>query len=466
MAEAASVPQPAAPRPSAHVASPQTFSIRDIFRDRATFGKFAAITGLMMGQVFPAAFFGLMLTAIYREKGLPLDMFWVFMLPSVPTWLRPLWAPFVDGRGSKRIGLRKTWIIPCTLFGACAYLSLSFFEPEIATLWIIIAILIVKTTFMTTQDIAIDGYMVENLADDERGVGAAVMDIGRNVAQFSSWAGVAWVYGAYGWSAAVVTAASLLVLFSLPGIARREPPPPLQAQRRHARGERPSLITLLKRPDTRLILPLVMLIAFGGGLISNLYIAYLVDVGFTVRQIGPLILAPATLLGTVIGATATAWFLNRFGYKPTILVSAFLMIPTVIPIIWMGSIDKPSLLTVFLVTLNAIILPSFITIAMAASRLKWSSKTQAATDYTSLVVAATAAAAAALGVGGVLAQHLGWYAYFLLSGFFVTGCCFVFYWLFDRVEAAVDTRDGAELAHEHPSIETTPINIGVRHGIG
>jgi MFS family permease len=442
VAEAAALPEP-----DASATPPKTFNVGDIFRDRATFGKFAAITGFIMGQVFPAAFFGLMLTAIYREKGLPLDMFWVFMLPSVPTWLRPLWAPYVDGVGWKRIGVRKTWIIPCTLFGACAYLSLSFFEPEIASLWIIISILVVKTTFMTTQDIAIDGYTVENLADEERGVGAAMMDIGRNVAQFASWAGVAWVYGTHGWPAAVVTSATLLILFSLPGIVRREPPPPLQAQRRRERGEHPSLLRLLKRPDTRLILPFVMLISFGGGLISSLYVAYLVDVGFTVKQIGPMILAPATLLGTVIGASLTAWFLNRFGYKTTILVSAFLMIPTVIPIIWMGSIEKPSLLTVFFVTLNGIILPSFLQIAMAASRLKWSSKTQAATDYTSFVVAATASAAAALGIGGVLAQHLGWYAYFLLSGFFVTGCCFAFYWLFDRIEVAVDARDNAELAH-------------------
>jgi MFS family permease len=446
----------------------KTFKVGDIFRDRATLGKFTAVLGLHMGQVFPSAFFGLMLTAIYREKGLPLDMFWIFMLPSIPTWLRPLWAPFVDGVGSKRIGMRKTWFIPCTLFGAAAYLSLALFEPAITTLWIIIGILIVKTTFMTTQDIAIDGYMVENLADEERGVGAAVMDIGRNVAQFSSWAGVAWVYGTYGWPAAVVTAASLLILFSLPGIIRREPPPPAQAQRRRDRGERPSLIRLLQRPDTRLILPLVMLIAFGGGLISSLYIAYLVDVGFTVKQIGPLILAPATLLGTVIGATLTAWFLNRFGYKTTIFVSAFLMIPTVIPIIWMGSIGKPSLLTVFLVTLNGIILPSFITIAMAASRLKWSSKTQAATDYTSFVVAATAAGATSLGVGGVLAQSLGWYIYFLVSGLFVTGCCFVFYLLFDRIESAVDARDAAELAlvRHSETTRSTHTEGAQRHGIG
>jgi predicted MFS family arabinose efflux permease len=253
-------------------------------------------------------------------------------------------------------------------------------------------------------------------------------------------------------------------LFSLPGIIRREPPPPPQAERRRDRGESPSLIKLFRRPDTRIILPLVMLVAFGGGLIASLYIAYLVDVGFTVKQIGPLILAPATLLGTLIGATLTAWFLNRFGYKTTILVSAFLMIPTVIPIIWMGSIERPSLLVVFLVTLNGIILPSFLTIAMAASRLKWSSKTQAATDYTAFVVAATAAGAASLGIGGVIAQYVGWHMYFLGSGVFVTLCCFAFYMLFDRIEAIVEARDTAELALEPSSFTQT--TAGARHGIG
>jgi MFS family permease len=425
---------------------PRRFGIRDVVGDRATLFKFTAILGLQMGQVFPAAFFGLMLTAVYREKGLPLDMFWVFMIPAVPTWLRPLWAPLVDGVGIRRIGLRKTWIIPCTLFGALAYLSLALFEPELEALAAIIAILTVKTTFMTTQDIAIDGYLVENLTDAERGLGAAVIDIARNVAQFTSWAGVAWVYGVYGWAAAVTLSASLLVLFSIPGVLRPEPPPPPQAERRRSRGERPSLIRLLRRPDARIVIPLIALLSFGGALIPSLYIAYLVDVGFTVREIGPFILAPATLVGTIIGSSVTVWFLNRFGYKRTILVSAFLLVPTVIPIIWMGALPDPSLMIVFLVTLNGIILPSFMGVAVAASRLKWASKTQAATDYTAYVVIASAAASAALGVGGVLAEHLGWYGYFTLAGAFVTVTCFVFYLLFDRIEALVDARDADEVA--------------------
>src|SRR5262245_44928660 len=420
------------------------FSVKDIFHDRATTLRFGAILGFIMGQVFPAAFYGLMLPAIYREKGLSLDMFWIFTLPAIPTWLRPLWAPLVDCVGSTRIGMRKTWIIPCTLFGAAAYLALGFVDPTLEALWIIIAILIVKAAFMTTQDIAIDGYMVENLKDEERGVGAAVIDIGRNVAQFGSWAGIAWVYGAYGWKAAAILAAALLVAFSIPGVLRKEPPPTAQARASRARGERPSLIKLLKREDTRYVLPLVVLVSFAGSLIATLFVPFLVDKGFTIGQIGPLVFAPATLIGTLIGASATAWFLNRFGYKKTILLAAVLMIPTVIPIIWLGSLEKPSLLIVFLVTLNGTILPSFLQVAMSASRLKWASKTQAATDYTATVVAALGSVSAALAIGGVIAEHVGWYAYFAIGGTFTIFACFVFYALFDKIEAIVEERDRRE----------------------
>lgn len=75
------------------------------------------------------------------------------------------------------------------------------------------------------------------------------------------------------------------------------------------------------------------------------------------------------------------------------------------------------LLLVFLVTLSGIIRPSFMCVAFAASRLKWSSKTQAATEYTVLIVnvIASAAASAALGIGGVLVEHLGWAAFFAVE---------------------------------------------------
>jgi predicted MFS family arabinose efflux permease len=294
---------------------------------------------------------------------------------------------------------------------------------------------------MATQDIAVDAYTVEHLSDRERAAGAGVLDIARNVASFSAMAGIVTIYGIYGWRTATVVASLLLVLFSLPALLRRETP---RAGSSSAVGApRPSLLAMLKRPDSHLVLPVVMVVGFVGALISSLYVAYLVDMGFSTKEIGPLILAPASLLGTLIGATVTVWVLSRIGYRRTILLAAFLMVPTVGPIVWMGSLSPPSMLIVFLVTLNAIVLPTFLQVAIAASRMKWVLKSQAGTDFSVQVVAVSIAANAALAIGGVLAEALGWFWYFILSGVLVVAGCFVFYIAFARIEALVEARDRA-----------------------
>ena len=422
----------------------QAFNIVDIFRDRSTAFKFAAVLGLQMGQVFPAAFFGLMLTGIYRENGLPLSMLWVFTIPSIPTWLRPLWAPYVDRLGSRSFGMRKTWILPATTLGALAYMLMGLLEPTLDYLWPMIALLFIKGVIMSTQDIAIDGYMVENLSAEERAAGAATIDIGRNIARFVSLAGIVWVYSVFGWTVASFCAASLLILFSLPALIRTEPPPPIAKQRALERGEHASFFALARRPDIWFMIPLFMLLAFSANLIPSLIVPFLVDIGFTSGEIGPKILAPAGLLGTLIGATFAVWVLGRIGYKRAMFVGAIVIFPAVVPIMWMASLNRPDFLIVFMVILNGIVLPSVIEVAVGASRLKWASKKQAATDYATFVVAGSIAGSAALAVGGFLAEWLGYFWYFATTGIFVSACCLLFCLCFDRIEALIAERDRLE----------------------
>ncbi|MEQ8859828.1 MAG: MFS transporter [Pseudomonadales bacterium] len=424
------------------------FGARDLVRDRATAVRFSAVLGLQMGQVLPASFIALFLPVIFREQGLPLDMYWVFTLPAIPTWIRPLWAPFVDRTGSPVLGMRRTWFIPCTIFGALAYFSLALFAPTLDNLAPIITLLVVKSTIMTTQDIAIDGYMVENIGNEERSVAAAVLDIGRNLSRFIAMIGIPWVFTVWGWDAAVATASALLVLFSLPGILRPEPARPATLVR-----EPPSLRRLLKRPDSRLVYPLCFIVAITGALIPVLYPTYLSDLGFSIGELA-LVLAPATLIGSVAGATATSWFIGRFGYKSAMLMAAAGILLAVIPIVWMGSLPSPTFMVVFMVTLNGIALPSFLDVTFQAARLKWASKAQAATDYTTQIVTMMAGAGLATAVGGLLAEHLGWFYYFLLAGVLISGACFLLYFVYDRIEALVDERDAQELALEPaPALE-------------
>ena len=48
---------------------PRMFRARDMLRDGPTFFRFAAVMGLQMGQVLPAAFVGLMLPVILPGTG-------------------------------------------------------------------------------------------------------------------------------------------------------------------------------------------------------------------------------------------------------------------------------------------------------------------------------------------------------------------------------------------------------------
>ena len=419
--------------------------LADLFANRAIAGRYAAVLGLQLGQFLPLSFTALMLPIVFREQGLALNMFWLFSIPSIPTWLRPLWAPLVDRYGSDRLGRRKTWFLPCTIFGALVYILLSTWQPVPDNIVVIITVLTIASTIMTTQDIAIDGYMVENIEDHERPMAAAALDICRNLSMFIAWGGLVLIYDAWGWTVALSCTGLLLVLFSLPAMVRREPPPPQISQ-----SEQPSLLRLLQRPDARRVLPLCLLVGLVGGMMVALYPTFLIDKGFSASEVA-LIAGPATLLGTLIGASITAWYLRRFGYKSTLLVSIWVVLFGFLPIAWLALQPEPGWLMVFLLTLNGLALPSFLDVSFQAVRLKWASKAQAGTEYTAQIVLMRAGFSCAAALGGILAHQIGWFYFFLAAGFMVSFGAFAIWWTFDGIEALVDARDRQARQNEAPA---------------
>ena len=131
---------------------------------------------LHMAQYFPAAFTGVAIPFIFRKEGLPLEMFWLLALPGIPRGLKWLMALVVDNYGNQRIGRRKSWIIPCTAVGACAYALLAFIPPSLTAVHIIVAILLFKSFVMAAQDIAVDAYAAESMNDAERPVGTSLIN--------------------------------------------------------------------------------------------------------------------------------------------------------------------------------------------------------------------------------------------------------------------------------------------------
>ncbi len=207
-----------------------------------------------MGQYFPGSFTAVALPAVFRQQGLPLEQFWLLSLPFFPRWLKWAMALLVDNYGSVRFGVRKSWIVPTTLLGASLYLAVGFFEPSVATVYVVVGILFVKGFVMGAQDIAVDAYAAESLGDHDRTVGTSVIVFLAFLGGVLGQSCVALI-DTWGWRKTSIFAALLLIVAATPATLRREPPPPPAALKRRERGERPNFIETIKREESRLILP-------------------------------------------------------------------------------------------------------------------------------------------------------------------------------------------------------------------
>ena len=133
--------------------------------------KLVTVGVLHMAQYFPITFAMVALPFLFRKQGLPLEMFWLLALPSMPRWLKWLMALVVDNYGSEAFGRRKAWIVPCTVLATGFYLTLAFIPPELPNVHLMVGILVVAAFVMAAQDIAVDAYAAESMSDVERPVG-------------------------------------------------------------------------------------------------------------------------------------------------------------------------------------------------------------------------------------------------------------------------------------------------------
>lgn len=365
-----------------------------------------------MGQSFPGALAAVALPALFRENGLPLEMFWLFALPLIPGWFRWLIAMVIDNYGNEKFGYRKSWILPCTLTGTGFYLAISYVDPMPTYLWLIICLLVIKSVIMTAQDVAVDGLAAESFNATERPAGAAIivflMFMGTVAAQ-----GMVAAIPQFGWQPMMVVAAGLLFVVALPTLLRTEAPAPKAARERRLAMESASVLEFIARRDSRLIMPLLLAIGFSSNLMRAMLPVYLVDLGLSLTQIG-LIFGTAVVTGTSLATYLTPSLSRRLGRtKLTSWVVAG-YIPCCLLFLAMNLND----LSITLVTLAlayVMFISTSIWMLVMEARLEWTTKRQAATDFSSQASVANLGEWAGASAGGFLAAAFGWLWFFNIA---------------------------------------------------
>ncbi|MGB8703278.1 MAG: AmpG family muropeptide MFS transporter [Thermosynechococcaceae cyanobacterium] len=292
-------------------------SLLQVFSSR----KMAAILMLGFLSGLPFALTDDAFRAWMAKTQLNLSTIGWFSLVSVPYSFKFLWSPILDRYVPPFLGRRRGWMLVAQMGLVAAILMLAFQMSVIQGLdavqrgpWLqILAATALATVFLSaTQDIAIDAYRTDVLAEKETGAGASLTILGYRIALLlTGWiafnladvAGWHWVYVLM----AVLVAVGSLTSFWAPEPTRDERPPET-----FAKAVVEPFQEFFRRLGWRsavFILLFIILFRLGDAMVAKFAVPFLgaKGIGFSDADIGNIRQGMgliATIVGTLMGGAA------------------------------------------------------------------------------------------------------------------------------------------------------------------
>jgi RhtX/FptX family siderophore transporter len=276
---------------------------------------YTILVGLYVAQAIPIYLIIAALPAILREIGVSRSFIGAFGVLLVPWVFKFVWAPLVDRHSlSRRLGRRRSWILPALLVNIALIVAMSFLVPD-KHLIAVFAITLAVACVASTQDIATDGFAVEMLSAKQRALGNAIQgaSIAAGVLIGSSLALI--VYDRLGWQTMMLAIAAIAALTALPVLLMREAPP--AAEDGGGAGPRPrlgraSLMAFLRRSDALQLLAFALFYRVSEGFVKAMEQPFLVDKGLSLSLVGLTSGASAATVG-LAGSVAAALVIRKLG---------------------------------------------------------------------------------------------------------------------------------------------------------
>lgn len=263
-----------------------------------------------------------LLQAWMKEEGMDLTLIGMMTLVGIPYTVKFLWAPFLDRFIPPFLGRRKGWLLIAQGALTCSIVFLGFSEPAHNPLMLVIAAFLV-TFFSASQDIVVDAYRREDLADEELGLGSSLYINGYRVGMLLASGGGLIMADFISFKAVYLIMAACI----LPGIATTvlTPEPAIAAGTPRTLREAvlDPLVEFFSRKGAVLILVFILLYKLGDTMASAITTPFYLDIGFTKTEIGTVVKLFgfwATIIGSLIGGV----IMLRLGINRSLWVFGFL----------------------------------------------------------------------------------------------------------------------------------------------
>ncbi|MCG8376171.1 MAG: hypothetical protein MI702_06780, partial [Chlorobiales bacterium] len=141
---------------------------------RTIFSRRILVSGLMgFSCGLPLLLTISLLQAWMKEEGVDLGVIGLMSLVGLPYTLKFLWSPLLDRFTLPFLGRRRGWLLTGQLLLTGAIINLALTDPGRQP-WLVALAALLVTFFSASQDIVVDAYRREDLAEEELGLGSSL----------------------------------------------------------------------------------------------------------------------------------------------------------------------------------------------------------------------------------------------------------------------------------------------------
>lgn len=349
-----------------------------------------------------------------RDNGVDLATIGLFALVGLPYTWKFLWSPVMDRFKLPFLGRRRGWALLTQALLLVSIGLLGHFNPATslqAIVWLVFAVAL----FSASQDIVIDAYRRELLADDELGTGTSFWinayrlsglvpgSLALILADHLPWSTVFWI-----------TAAFMLIGIVTTLLIKEESDDELAPHTLREAVIDP-FVEFFSRDGIKAglaILAFLFLYKLGDNMATALATPFYLDMGYTKTEIGS-VAKFAGLWAVLAGATIGGIVMLKVSINRALWMFGFVQLLTIVPYIWLSQAGH-SLVGLFVVVSGEYLAVGLGTVALTAFMARETSKAFTATQFALFSSLIAVPRTVANATTGFIVEAVGWTQFFVI----------------------------------------------------
>ena len=243
------------------------------------------------------------LQAWMKEEGVDLAVIGLMALVGLPYTLKFLWAPVLDRYTIPLFGRRRGWLLIAQTALVLAIIALSATNPAQHP-WVVALAAFWVTFFSASQDIVVDAYRREDLADEELGLGSSLYINGYRTGMLLASGGGLIMADHISFSMVYLIMAACLLPGILTTLLTPEPETPQGTPQTLQEAIIQPFIEYFSRPEAIWILAFILFYKIGDTMASTMTTPFYLDIAFSKTEIGSIVKLFgfwATIAGSLAG---------------------------------------------------------------------------------------------------------------------------------------------------------------------